>query len=242
MKKPFKYSSFSRFCFLLLIVFVSCHQPADVNSDKSNSENRDTSGISHPVLNEEKTNHFDSVIIINDTNPEAVSYLLDCNESRINWYCVTHTGYVKFNKGRLLFADGNIIGGDFEICMDSISNIDIDYLLMKEVLVNSLKSEDFFDIKTFPTAVFNIARVKKITNDSFEVVGNLTIKDITRQIRFHSNIQIQDSLILVESERFPIDRTKWGITIYSENYEQTDKSFLFTDLVEIQISVLLKIK
>ena len=80
-----------------------------------------------------------------------------------------------------------------------------------------------------------MVRVKNNSDNTYEVVGNLTVKNITNQIRFNSNIQFQDSLIVVESERFAIDRTKWGLTIYSENFEQTDKSFLFTDLVEIQI-------
>ena len=62
-------------------------------------------------------------------------------------------------------------------------------------------------------------------------------KEVTNQIRFKSNIQDQDSLIIVESERFSIDRTKWGITLYSRNFEQTDDRFLFTDFVEIQISL-----
>jgi len=43
--------------------------------------------------------------------------------------------------------------------------------------------------------------------------------------------------MMMISERFSIDRTLWDITIYSENYEQTDDSFLFTDMVEFQVSL-----
>ncbi|RLD61783.1 MAG: hypothetical protein DRI95_13855 [Bacteroidetes bacterium] len=237
MKKPITYPMLLLIPVLLMVVMVSCNQAADKNPDNGN--NADTIKISTELSlssdNEDKKTTFDSIVKPATINLEADTYILDCDNSQINWYCVTHTGYVKFKKGKVFLADGNIVDGNFEICMDSINDVDIDYQLMKEVLVNTLKSEDFFDIKKFPLANFDMVRVKNNSDNTYEVVGNLTVKNITNQIRFNSNIQFQDSLIVVESERFAIDRTKWGLTIYSENFEQTDKSFLFTDLVEIQI-------
>jgi len=234
MKKPLKYSR-ALWIFALLTFFVfSCNQSADNSSDQSKNK-IDTSNKNTASQTEEKTISYDSIVKVSIVNQDVESYILDIDKSIINWYCVIHTGYTKFKEGKVQLVDGDIVGGDFEICMDSINDVDIDYQLMKEVLVNTLKSEDFFDIKKFPLAYFDLVRVKKNSDNTYEVVGNLTVKNVTNQIRFNSNIHYQDSLILVESERFPINRTKWGITIYSENFEQTDKSFLFTDLVEIQI-------
>ncbi len=235
MKKPITYSMLFWIPVLLMVVMVSCNQAAD-NSNNADTIKQSTE-LSLSSDNEDKKTTFDSIVKPATINLEADTYILDCDNSQINWYCVTHTGYVKFKKGKVLLADGNIVDGNFEICMDSINDVDIDYQLMKEVLVNTLKSEDFFDIKKFPLANFDLVRVKNNADNTYEVVGNLTISDVSNQIRFNSSIQFQDSLIVVESERFAIDRTKWGLTIYSENFEQTDKSFLFTDLVEIQISL-----
>jgi polyisoprenoid-binding protein YceI len=215
---------------------MSCNQSDEKSSDQTKNK-IDTSNTNNISQTEEKIIGYDSIAKVNTSYPDAETFILDSDQSIINWYCVIHTGYTKLNEGKVQFADGNIVSGDFEICMDSINDVDIDYQLMKEVLVNTLKSPDFFDIKKFPSAYFDLVRVKRISKEKFEVVGNLTIKNVTNQIRFNSTIQNQDSLIIVESERFSVDRTKWGITIYSENFEQTDKSFLFTDLVEIQISI-----
>ena len=236
MKKSFTYSLIIWLPALIIVAVVSCNQPAN----KDNEGIDDTHLSDTLTANEEENIHLDSIISIPNNNIQGDNYEVNCEISSINWYCVTHTGYVKFKKGTVLVADGNITNGNFTICMDSIEDVDIDYQLMKVVLVNTLKSKDFFDINKFPLGYFNLVRVTKISNESYEIVGNLTIKDVTRQVRFNSNIQINDSLLLVESERFPINRTKWGLTIYSENFEQTDKSFLFTDLVEIQISLQLQ--
>jgi len=220
---------------IIIVAIVSCNQPNDKRV--VNNEMEDSSQVSSSSNNDDMMIPLDSVEYRTIEGVKSDSYTVDCDESCINWFCVTHSGYVKFREGTTMLADGNIVEGNFEICMDSISNIDIDYQLMKEVLENTLKSADFFDVEKFPLGYFNLVRVMGISDDSFEVVGNLSIKDVTNQIRFKTSIKSEDSLISVESERFAINRTKWGLTIYSENFEQTDKSFLFTDMVEIQISL-----
>ena len=121
--------------------------------------------------------------------------------------------------------------------MDSIRDTDIDYSLMKDVLTNTLKSADFFDVKKYPTSSFTLTHLKKDKGSFFWAKGQLKIKNISKTVQFRSSISINDSSVMLVSERFPIDRTLWGITIYSKNYEQTDDSFLFTDLVELQISL-----
>ena len=232
-------SHLSIFIWLLSIALISCNQMGEKNPGQKIADIELVDTTNSEVLSSEDKNStaFDSIAPNMQAYPEAIPYILDTDSSKISWHCVIHTGYTKLKKGKVLIANGNIVGGDFEICMDSINDVDIDYQLMKDVLVNTLKSPDFFYIEKFPYAHFDLVRVKRISEDHYEVVGNLTIKEVTNQIRFKSNIQDQDSLIIVESERFSIDRTKWGITLYSRNFEQTDDRFLFTDFVEIQISL-----
>jgi len=45
-----------------------------------------------------------------------------------------------------------------------------------------LKSSDFFDIEKYPTMTFGAARVTAARANRFRVVGDLTIKGITRQV------------------------------------------------------------
>ena len=47
---------------------------------------------------------------------------------------------------------------------------------------NHIKSPDFFDAAKFPTASFKSTSWKKTGDNTFDVTGNLTIKDVTKQI------------------------------------------------------------
>jgi polyisoprenoid-binding protein YceI len=47
---------------------------------------------------------------------------------------------------------------------------------------NHLRSADFFDVETFPTMRFTSDRVEKVGERSLRVIGDLTIRDITREV------------------------------------------------------------
>ncbi len=48
-----------------------------------------------------------------------------------------------------------------------------------------IKSPDFFDAAKFPTAIFKSKSWKKTGESTFDVTGNLTIKDVTKEVVFH---------------------------------------------------------
>jgi polyisoprenoid-binding protein YceI len=64
----------------------------------------------------------------------------------------------------------------FEARIDSIStnNADRDA---------HLKSADFFDAQSFPVLNFESTSFKKVENDSYEIVGNITIKGVTKELK-----------------------------------------------------------
>ena len=45
-----------------------------------------------------------------------------------------------------------------------------------------LRSADFFDVEKFPSLTFKSRRVDQIQGDAFKLVGDLTIKDVTREV------------------------------------------------------------
>ena len=48
-----------------------------------------------------------------------------------------------------------------------------------------IKSPDFFDAAKFPTATFKSKSWKKTGESTFDVTGDLTIKDVTKEVIFH---------------------------------------------------------
>jgi len=45
-----------------------------------------------------------------------------------------------------------------------------------------LRSPDFFDVEKFPTMTFMSRRIERTGDDTFTLVGDLTIRDVTREI------------------------------------------------------------
>jgi polyisoprenoid-binding protein YceI len=48
-----------------------------------------------------------------------------------------------------------------------------------------LRSADFFDVEKYPTMKFRSTRIEKTGDNRFDVVGDLTIKNVTREITFN---------------------------------------------------------
>lgn len=148
----------------------------------------------------------------------------------------SHFGTVNIQKGLLIINNGELVGGEFSFDMNSISTTDMSDKLNKK-LDNHLKNEDFFNVELYPTAFLVIKRAKKYKGNEYNLVGELTIKDITRPIKFKANIDINGTNFQAES-KIKIDRTKWDITYKSGNFvkELGDKAIL--DEIEFDIFLL----
>ena len=131
-----------------------------------------------------------------------------------------HSGEIDLKKGHFLMENGEISGGQFLVDMNTIKVTDIpatDPIPIKN-LTNHLKDADFFDVERYPTSRFEITEVKRLSRDSLAVSGNLTIKDITKNISF-------DALIREESftTTFLIDRFQCNVA-YKGNWQ--DRTFV----------------
>lgn len=117
---------------------------------------------------------------------------VNVEKSTIAWngYKVTgeHNGNVQLKSGSLEWEDGKLVGGNFVIDMTTITNNDLEGE-WNQKLVGHLKSDDFFGVKTHPTANFTITKaIPYGTDGKYKIVGDLTIKDITKEIKFNADV------------------------------------------------------
>lgn len=145
----------------------------------------------------------------------------DVEKSNIIWkgYKVTgsHTGTINLKSGALDFEGDNLVGGTFEIDMTSINCTDLsgEY---KGKLEGHLKSDDFFGAKNHPTAKFVITKVvHKGTPGDYKVIGNLTIKDITKEIKFFTNVKEEGGNKVAVAE-MTIDRSDFDVRYGSGSF------------------------
>ncbi len=97
-------------------------------------------------------------------------------------------------------------------------------------LTAHLKSEDFFDVANYPTALFELTAMDPMSGEyNAKVTGNLTIKGVTKSISFPANVLITDNSIVVDSEPFTVDRNNWGLSYHRKGTPGVPVDYLISD-------------
>ena len=120
--------------------------------------------------------------------------------------------------GGLELSNNKIIGGTFNIDMTSIVVKDIPADDEKNgKLLGHLKSPDFFDVENHETAVFTVTGIEEVEGQTL-LSGNLAIKNIENNITFPISVTKDENGVVLSSEAFSIDRSKWDVKYGSKSF------------------------
>lgn len=152
---------------------------------------------------------------------KGTQFAVDTTASRVKFtgYGVgkNHPGKFKVSSGTVAVANDKVTGGSFMI---DIKSLDLEQKggMFDSKLRPHLMSGDFFDAEKFGTAKFDITSVQPYTHNgsdtsvvagaNFTVSGNLTLKDVTKNISFPAKIDLDGNTLKAKSN-FVIDRTQW---------------------------------
>jgi len=80
-----------------------------------------------------------------------------------------------------------------------------------------LRNPDFFDVEKFPTLRFQSTSVEKVADGEYLLKGNLTIRDVTREVTFEvegpaAPLSTNRGMRTGASATATIDRTDFGLT------------------------------
>lgn len=178
---------------------------------------------------------------------QAREYVIDTTESTIEWRGTKptgeHRGTIDVQSGTFTATQEQIESGTVTIDMTSITVTDEG---MDEEQKRNLedhlkgtvegKETDFFNVREYPTATFEITGVTERDGQKY-LQGNLTIKDETKNIEFPVNTSIDEEELTLESETFTIDRTDWGVNYGSKSvFDNLGDNFI-SDEMELTIDV-----
>lgn len=153
------------------------------------------------------------------TNP--VTKNVNIKESNIEWkgYKVlgSHTGTIQIKDGSFQFDDnGQLTGGGFIIDMTTIKVTDLEGNGAKK-LEGHLSSTDFFGVENHPTATFTITKVVSRGNPGeYKIVGDLTIKETTKEIKFNANVDENFAAADITIDRSEFD-VRYGSGSFFDN-------------------------
>lgn len=171
----------------------------------------------------------------------AVEYNIDPAASEIKWEgekpTTKHFGTISLNSGVFHLNNGVVEAGKFEIDMNSINVQDLEGEY-KDNLEAHLKGTvegkegDFFNIKEYPTAKFELTGIENNV-----VKGNLTIKGKTNAIEFPATVTTEGDKMTLKSDAIELDRTKWGINFGSKSIFDNLGDKFISDIMKIEVSL-----
>ena len=108
--------------------------------------------------------------------------------------------------GSIKFDPANLSAADFNVSIDASSiNTDI------ESRDNHLRKSEYFDVKTYPRISFRSTKVTKTNKNGYlYMFGNITIKGVTKEIKFPFKATAQNGGYLFEGD-FKLNRRDFGV-------------------------------
>lgn len=171
------------------------------------------------------------------------SFQVDPEQSLVYWSGSSpsgpHNGLVKMAGGELYFQGDLLISGEIRVDMRTIENLDIQEEVDRKDLEDHLKDADFFNVDTFPVAVFRIlsAETSGDTLNNLTVNGSMTIKGITQDLNIRGNIQKTEQRVFVSIPEFAIDRTQYNIMYQSKKILPSIKDGFIDDEISLSIKL-----
>ncbi|NDW09761.1 YceI family protein [Dysgonomonas sp. 520] len=176
---------------------------------------------------------------------EGQVLVVDTTASVIRWTGFkpggSHSGIIKISEGTLTVNGEEATAGSFTIDMNSIVNEDLTDAKMNKMLVDHLKSEDFFEVAKYPQSKFTITKIEKSATPSdsvnYTISGNLKMKDVEKNISFGAKINKEGEIYKAVSVPFSIDRTQWNVKYGSKSLFSELKDNFINDDIELQITI-----
>ncbi|WP_213522137.1 YceI family protein [Nonlabens sp.] len=176
---------------------------------------------------------------------EAVTYTVDTEVSNIAWVgskpTEDHTGNIALSSGMIKVNAEAVESGTFTIDMTSIEVTDLQGEAasnLKSHLEGTVegKETDFFNTPKFPTAKFVVTGLSTAGAKTM-LEGNLTLKDVTKNVSFPVVVKYDGNKMMLTSEEFTIDRTDWGIQYGSSTFTDIVADKAISDDIKLTVNL-----
>jgi len=163
------------------------------------------------------------VLVMSITKTNAQELKLNTKKSTIEWTgkaafnAYSLTGTLEASEGIIIIENNQITGLHITINMKSLDHDNSD-------LKTHLRGKDFFEVNSYTKASFKITKHANIETNKIILIGNMTIKGITRQERITATL---DNNIL--SFEHIMDRTSYGVKFNSPSFFKKMKENAIAD-------------
>ncbi len=158
-----------------------------------------------------------------------------------NWELRTDYSEISFlirNAGVNVFGEFEEFKGDIHMDWNDHSNSYINGTIQVQSINtgisrrdDDLRSDNFFDADQYPVITFESTSIRENEDGSLNVTGNLTIKDVTKELNFDMRISGSGNARILTADEVPFNRRDFNVG---------GRSFLLSDnfYAKIQLAII----
>jgi len=153
-----------------------------------------------------------------------------------------HTGSLKLKDGSVEIRDGKLVAGEFRVDLDSLACTDLTDSAMNRMLIDHLRSDDFFSAAEHPLATFTVTAASRIDGVSdglpnHRIEGNLDLRGKTVPLSFDALVARKEDGTYVAQAMIDLDRTQWGSIYGSGRFFSRLGQHVVNDIVHLHLKV-----
>lgn len=199
-------------------------------------------GAGYLILNNPTPNNPELNQVPTDAILESGEYTIT-PETTVNWQAnrplmenYQDTGTIAISQGNVSVTDQGVTG-TIQLDMSSIAALTTGTGGGQEGLTRHLKSADFFEVETYPTAIFVISEVTETENQgTYTAQGNLTLKETTLPLSFPVTLYTEGDVLHINGIA-NVDRTLWGVQYGSGKFFDSIGEKMINDIFTVVIDI-----
>jgi rhodanese-related sulfurtransferase len=178
-------------------------------------------------------------------------YTVDGAASRLEWMGRNlngrHYGTIAVSGGEVGVKNGVLAGGSITLDMSSIADQDLKDEGYNSMLVRHLKSDDFFDVANYPSAVYAIDGSELLPEASacslvYQVKGSLEMKGVRKDLPLTAEVVPQTDGQLKARVLCDLDRTRWGVLYGSGKFFEKLGMHLVNEIVTVELFLVARLR
>ncbi len=178
-------------------------------------------------------------------------YTVDDAASRLEWMGRNlngrHYGTIAVSEGEVGVKNGLLAGGSIALDMSSIADMDLKDEGYNRMLVSHLKSDDFFDVDTYPSALYAIDGSELLPEESacslvYQVKGSLEMKGVRKDLPLTVEVVPQPDGQLKARVLCDLDRTRWGVLYGSGRFFEKLGMHLVNEIVTVELFLVARLR
>ena len=173
---------------------------------------------------------------------------LDLAGSKVRWLgrnlLNSHHGEVGLVAGHVDCTGDGLAGGELELDMTRLGCDDLAGSDLHDVLIDHLKSDDFFDVENHPRAVYKIRQARWLPGaprgaPNLQVEGELTLRGTTAPLAATLTAGVDEDGGTGAQGHLKLDRTVWGVAYGSGRLFKRVGRHLVNDEIELDLRLIL---